>query len=350
MSGCIGLLRSSFFSANFENVNDDISALTIKTTGFFAMTTRLKKGFSTVLCSLAVAVACAGSFSVQAADAKSGPLKIGASFQEINNPYFVTMKDALTDATKSIGASLLVTDARHDVSKQISDIEDMLQKGIDILIINPTDSVGVQSAVKQAHDKGVVVVAVDAQADGPLDSFVGSKNYDAGVQACEYLATNIGGKGDVGILDGIAVVPILERVRGCKDALAKHPDIKIVSIQNGKQERDQALSVTENMLQAQPNLKGLFSVNDNGSLGALAAIDSSGMDVKLTSVDGSPEAVKEIQKPNSKFIATSAQYPRDQVRLALGIALARKWGSQVPKAIPVDILLVDQAKAKTFSW
>lgn len=315
------------------------------------MTIRPKKGFSTVVCSLAFAIACGGAMTAQAADAaKTGPMKIGASFQEINNPYFVTMKAALEDATKSIGAELLVTDARHDVSKQLSDIEDMLQKGIDILIINPTDSVGVQSAVKQAHDKGVVVVAVDAQADGPLDSFVGSKNYDAGVQACEYLAKNIGGKGDVGILDGIAVVPILERVRGCKDALAKHPDIKIVSIQNGKQERDQALSVTENMLQAQPNLKGLFSVNDNGSLGALAAIDSSGMDVKLTSVDGSPDAIKEIQKPGSKFIATSAQYPRDQVRLALGIALAKKWGSQVPKAIPVDILLVDQAKAKTFSW
>lgn len=310
------------------------------------MTDRAPKGLSRALCVLAVAIGCTGS----AISAQAAPLKIGASFQEINNPYFVTMKDALQDASNSVGAELLVTDARHDVAKQISDIEDMLQKGIDILILNPTDSVGVQAAVKQAHEKGVVVVAVDAQADGPLDSFVGSKNYDAGLQACEYLATHIGNKGDVGILDGIAVVPILERVRGCKDALAKHPDIKIVSVQNGKQERDQALTVTENMLQAQPNLKGLFSVNDNGSLGALAAIESSGMDVKLTSVDGAPEAIKEIQKPNSKFIATSAQYPRDQVRLALGIALARKWGAQVPKAIPVDILLVDQAKAKTFSW
>jgi ribose transport system substrate-binding protein len=313
------------------------------------MTNRLTQGLSSVVCSLALAITCAAT--AQAADAvKAGPYKIGASFQEINNPYFVTMKDALQQAANSMGSELLVTDARHDVSKQLSDIEDMLQKGIDILIINPTDSVGVQSAVKQAHDKGVVVVAVDAQADGPLDSFVGSKNFDAGVQACEYLAKSIGGKGDVGILDGIAVVPILERVRGCKEALGKHPDIKIVSIQNGKQERDQALTVTENMLQAQPNLKGLFSVNDNGSLGALAAIESSGMDVKLTSVDGAPDAIKEIQKPGSKFIATSAQYPRDQVRLALGIALARKWGAHVPAAIPVDILLVDQAKAKTFSW
>lgn len=301
------------------------------------------------LCFLAFSISC-GIASGAYADTKSGPLKVGASFQEINNPYFVTMKDALQDATASIGAQLIVTDARHDVSKQVSDIEDMIQKGIDILLINPTDSVGVQSAVKAAHAAGIVVVAVDAQAAGPLDSFVGSKNFDAGVQACEYLAKNIGDSGDVGILDGIAVVPILERVRGCKEALAKHPNIKIVSIQNGKQERDQALTVTENMLQAQPGLKGLFSVNDNGSLGALSAIEASGLDVKLVSVDGAPEAIKAILKPGSKFIATSAQFPRDQVRLALGLALAKKWGSQVPATIPVDIALIDQAMAKDFSW
>lgn len=301
------------------------------------------------LCLLALSISC-GIATGAFADSKTGPLKVGVSFQEINNPYFVTMKDALQDATATIGAQLIVTDARHDVSKQVSDIEDMLQKGIDILLINPTDSVGVQSAVEAAHKAGVVVVAVDAQANGPLDSFVGSKNVDAGYQACEYLAQHIGNAGDVGILDGIAVVPILDRVKGCKDALSKHPDIKIVSIQNGKQERDQALTVTENMLQAQPNLKGLFSVNDNGSLGALSAIEASGLDVKLVSVDGAPEAIKAILKPGSKFIATSAQFPRDQVRLALGLALAKKWGSQIPKTIPVDIALIDQSKAKDFSW
>ena len=108
--------------------------------------------------------------------------------------------------------------------------------------------------------------------------------------------------------------------------------------------------VAENMLQAQPTLKGIFSVNDNGSLGALSAIEASGLDVKLVSVDGAPEAIKAIQKPGSKFIATSAQYPRDQIRLALGIALAKKWGAQVPATLPVDITLIDQAKAKDFSW
>jgi ribose transport system substrate-binding protein len=282
--------------------------------------------------------------------ANAAPLKIGMTFQELNNPYFVTMQKALNDAAATIGAQVVVTDAHHDVSKQVSDVEDMLQKKIDSLLVNPTDSTGIQSAVTSAKKAGVVVVAVDANANGPVDSFVGSRNFDAGSMSCEYLAKAIGGSGEVAILDGIPVVPILERVRGCKSALAKFPNVKVVDTQNGKQERATALSVTENMIQAHPNLKGIFSVNDGGSMGALSAIESSGKDIKLTSVDGAPEAITAIQKPNSKFIETSAQFPRDQIRIAIGIALAKKWGANVPKTIPVDVKLVDKDNAKGFSW
>ena len=280
----------------------------------------------------------------------AAPLKIGMSFQELNNPYFVTMKQALEEAAASVGATVVITDARHDVAKQISDVEDMIQKKIDILLLNPTDSTGVEGAVKSAKAAGLVVAAVDANAKGPVDTFVGSKNYDAGVMACEYMGKALDGKGDVAILDGIPVVPILERVRGCKDALAKFPGMKIVTTQNGKQERDQALAVTENMIQANPNLKGIFSVNDGGAMGSLAAIEASGKDIKLTSVDGAPEAIKAMQKPNSKFIATSAQYPRDQIRIAIGMALAKKWGANVPAHVPVEVKLIDAEGAKTFTW
>ncbi len=297
--------------------------------------------------SLVVGAALAAGLSVSSFAAE---YKIGMSFQELNNPYFVTMQQALEEAAASIGAKVLITDARHDVSKQTSDVEDMLQKKIDILLLNPTDSTGVEGVVKSAKKAGVVVVAVDANAKGPVDSFVGSKNYDAGVMACEYLGKALSGKGDVAILDGIPVVPILERVRGCKDAFKKYPDIKIVTTQNGKQQRDQALTVTENMIQANPRLVGIFSVNDGGAMGALAAIDASGKDIKLVSVDGAPEAIKAMQKPNSKFIATSAQFPRDQIRIAIGIALAKKWGANVPESIPVEVKLIDKEGAKTFAW
>jgi ribose transport system substrate-binding protein len=276
-------------------------------------------------------------------------LRIGLSFQELDNPYFAAMKQAFDEAGHSIGAELFITDARHDVTKQISDIEDLIQKRIDILLLNPTDSAGVEGAVRAAKKAGVIVVAVDAQANGPVDAFVGSKNYDAGLIAGEFMAKTLNGRGTVAILDGIPVVPILERVRGFKDAIAKHPGIRLVDTQNGKQERSIALSVTENMLQSHPDLNGLFSVNDGGALGALAAIDASGKKVALVSVDGLAEVVTAITKGGA-FKGTVAQFPRDQVRIALGLALAKKWGATVPKEVPLDVKLLTVENAAGFAW
>jgi len=146
------------------------------------------------------------------------------------------------------------------------------------------------------------------------------------------------------------VVPILERVTGCKEALATFSGIKLVDVQNGKQERAVALATAENLIQAHPNLKGIFSVNDGGSMGALAAIEGSGKTIKLTSVDGAPEAIAAIKKGGA-FIETTAQYPRDQVRIGLALALAKLWGAQVvPKALPIDVVVVDSKNAATFSW
>ncbi|MET0331402.1 MAG: ABC transporter substrate-binding protein [Dyella sp.] len=295
-------------------------------------------------CTALLAYAIAGS--LHAAE----PIKVGVSFQELNNQYFVTMKNALQQQAGKDNLQLLFTDAHHDVLKQNNDIDDLIQQKIKILLINPTDSVGVESAVKAAKAAGIVVVAVDAQAKGPVDSFVGSRNEDAGKLSCDYLAKQIGGKGDVAILDGIPVVPILERVKGCKASLAKYPGIKIVSIQNGKQQRDQAMGVTENILSANPNLKGLFSVNDVGSMGALSAIQADDRDVKLVSVDGAPDAVAEIKKSDSKFIATTAQFPGKMATTALELALKKLNGQAIPAAVPVDVELIDRSKAASFHW
>ncbi len=284
-------------------------------------------------------------FSASAAE----PLKVGVSFQELNNEYFVVMKEALQEAVDSVGGKLFITDAAHDIVKQNNDVEDLVSKDIDILLLNPTDSEGVKNAVQYAKDKKVTVISIDAQATGPIDSFVGSKNYDAGKISCEALVKEIKGKGEVAILDGIPVVPILERVRGCKDALAKHPDVKLVDVQNGKQDRTVAMGVTENMIQAHPNLAGIFSVNDGGAMGSLAAIEGSGKNIVLTSVDGAPEAVAAILE-GGPFKALAAQAPRDMLRIGFGMALAKHWGANVPATVPLDVKLVDKTNAKGFSW
>ena len=284
------------------------------------------------------------------ASAQEDGLKIGMTFQEMNNPYFVSMQEALMAAAEDLGAEVVVTDAGHDVAKQISDVEDMLTQGIDILLLNPTDSAGIESAVHMAKAQDVIVVAVDANANGPVDTFVGSKNRDAGYQSCKYLAEAIGSEGEVAILDGIPVVPILERVEGCKAALDEFEGVTLVDTQNGRQDRSVALGVVENMIQSHQDLAGIFSVNDGGAMGALAAIQGSGRDIKLTSVDGAPEAVAAIAQ-GGPFIETTAQFPRDQVRVGLAMALAQKWGARVvPSEVPIDVSVIDAENAADFSW
>ncbi|MFV0333245.1 MAG: ABC transporter substrate-binding protein [Tropicimonas sp.] len=303
----------------------------------------------TTIRSISAAALCAAAFA-PAALAQDGKLKIGMTFQEMNNPYFVSMQEALKEAAAALGAEVVVTDAGHDVAKQMSDVEDMLQQDIDILLLNPTDSAGIEAAVTMAKNAGVIVVAVDANANGPVDTFVGSKNRDAGYMSCKYLAEALDGDGEVAILDGIPVIPILQRVEGCKAALEEFPGITLVDTQNGRQDRSVALGVVENMIQSHPKLEGIFSVNDGGAMGALAAIQGSGRDVKLTSVDGAPEAVAAIAQ-GTPFIETTAQFPRDQVRVGLGMALAQLWGARVvPAEVPIDVMVVDSSNAEGFSW
>lgn len=283
-------------------------------------------------------------------DKTNDELVVGISFQEMNNPYFVTMKKALQKAVDKMGATLIVTDAHHDISKQVMDVNDMLERGIDILLLNPTDTTGAQAAVEAAKAKGVPVVAVDAEAEGPISGYVGSKNFKAGYLSCQYLVKDLGGQGEVAILDGIPVTPILQRVKGCKKALGEADGIKLVDRQNGHQERNKAMQATENMIQAHPDLAGLFSVNDGGTLGALVAVQSSGKDIKVASIDGIPEAIKDMQKPDSPLVVDVAQHPDKMVVEALKLAVKKYHGEDSPKDVPVDVTPVTKKNAAQFHW
>ena len=292
---------------------------------------------------------CSQSIKTTAPAEVKGKLVIGMSFQEMENPYFIAMNEAVKEAADTVGARLIVTDARHDVNKQTSDIEDMIQKGVKILLLNPTDTKGIETAVVAAKKAGVTVVCIDAQANGSIDSFVGSKNYDAGYLSGKQMAKDLGGKGKVAILNGIPVVTILERVKGFKAAVKEYPNIKVVDNQNGEQDRAKTMTVTENMMQTTPDLNAIFSVNDTGALGSVAAIESAGKKVGVYSVDGTPEAVKAVID-GKIFKCTVAQYPRDQVRIGFGIALAKYLGANVPDSVLVDVKVLTKENAVGFAW
>jgi ribose transport system substrate-binding protein len=130
---------------------------------------------------------------------------IGLSVSTLNNPFFVTLRDGAQAMANQLGLELLVTDAQDSVSTQINDIEDLIQRGVKVLIVNPTDSDAVVPAVLAANAAGIPVIAVDRGVGaGPtLAYYIVSDNVAGGFAAGDFICSMIGGSGPVVELEGI---------------------------------------------------------------------------------------------------------------------------------------------------
>src|SRR5690625_1038742 len=157
---------------------------------------------------------------------------IGLMVQDLSNPFFQSMANGVESRAEEIGASVNIQDGRQGLAAQNEQIDAFIQQGIDILLLNAVDSEGIGPAVDRAKEAGITVVAVDVTARG-AEATVTLDNVQAGELACEYLAEQIGGEGDILIVDGRPISSIQDRVEGCMNALADYPDIEVVGQQNG---------------------------------------------------------------------------------------------------------------------
>lgn len=132
-------------------------------------------------------------------------MKIGFSVSTLNNPFFVSLSDAAQDKAKEAGASITVVDAQDDASKQASDVEDLIQQGVDLIIINPVDSASVVTAVESANNANIPVITVDRSAEGgEVVTHIASDNVAGGRLAGEHLLTLVDEGAKVAMLEGVA--------------------------------------------------------------------------------------------------------------------------------------------------
>ena len=236
---------------------------------------------------------------------------IGLSVSTLNNPFFVTLRDGAQAMADQLGFELLVTDAQDSVSTQINDIEDLIQRGVQVLIVNPTDSDAVVPAVLAANAAGVPVIAVDrgVGAGAQLAYYIVSDNVAGGVAAGAYICEMIGGAGSVVELEGIpGVSATRERGQGFNEAIAANcPDVVVVARQTANFNRAEGLTVMENILTAQPEIAAIFAHNDEMALGALQAIEASGRDILVVGFDATDDAVQAVN--DCRMGATVAQLP-----------------------------------------
>ena len=247
---------------------------------------------------------------------------IGATFGSLGNPFFIAMGKGVETKAKEINPNVRITtvSADYDLNKQFSQVDNFIAAGVDMLLINAVDPKAIEPAVKRAQAAGIVVVAIDVAAAG-ADATVQTNNVKAGELACQYLVDKLGGKGDIIIINGPQVSSIVDRVKGCKDVLAKAPAMKILSDdQDGKASRDGGLNAMQGLLTRFPHVDGVFAINDPTGIGAdLAAKQLGRNEMIITAVDGAPDIEVELKNPNSLIKASSSQDPYTMALLAIGV-------------------------------
>ncbi|MYL64182.1 substrate-binding domain-containing protein [Bacillus hwajinpoensis] len=288
----------------------------------------MKKWFGMMMVGLLVLALAAcngneGSSSETTADPDA--YKVGLAMNTLNNPFFVDLKEGAEETAKEEGINLVISDSQGDPGKQMSEVENLLQQDLDLLILNPVDSDAAAQAVKLANDKDVPVITVDRQASGgEVVSHIGFDALKSGNIAAEYLDEALNGSGKVVEIQGILGTNVgRDRSQGFNDYMDGIDGIEIIAKQSANFDRGEALTVMEDILQANKEIDAVYAANDEMAMGALSAINAAGRldEIKLIGTDAIDPALDAIRE--GRMSATIAEPPyflgRDSVKTAIKV-------------------------------
>lgn len=274
--------------------------------------------------------ATTGSSNNTQTPATSSNKTIGFAVSTLSNPFFVTMKNGVEAKAKELGLNVVVDNANNDASKQLNQVQDLIQQKVGAIILNPTDSKALSSAVKMANDANIPVITLDRSVDeGKVAAFITSNNVEAGKLAADQLIKALNGHGKVVELQGIpGTSAARDRQKGFENELKTAPGIQIVASQPADFDRTKALNVMQNILQAHPDINAVFAHNDEMALGALKAIQAAGKtSVFIVGIDGEQEAITDVNQ--GKFYADIAQQPEKEGEMGVDYANQILSGKQV---------------------
>ncbi|MFJ5049126.1 ABC transporter substrate-binding protein [Streptomyces sp. NPDC088719] len=270
------------------------------------------------------------------------------------NPFRIAETQSIKDEAEKVGVKkLLTTNAQSQLSKQISDIQDMLSQGAQFLIVAPLNSDGLEPALKAAAAKKVPVLTIDRKVNSTACkdyvAFLGSDFVEQGKRAADAMIKVTGGKGKVAILLGASGNNVTtDRTKGFVDQVkAEAPGLEIVAQQTGEFARDKGQQVMEQLIQSKPDITAVYAENDEMGLGAVTALKAAGKkpgkDVKIVSVDGTRNAVQALV--NGEYNAVIESNPRFG---PLAFATAQKFyaGEEIPENVIITDREYDEANAK----
>src|SRR5262249_16573454 len=262
---------------------------------------------------------------------------IGISLGSMGNPFFVALSKGAEFEAKKTNPNVKITAVgfEYDLGKQVTQIDNFIAAGVDLILLNPGDPKAIGPAIKKAQAAGIVVIAVDTAAEG-ADATVTTNNVQAGEISCQYIVDKLGGKRDAIIENAREVSAGIDRVTGCKNVFSKNPGIKVLSSdQDGKGSREGGLTVAQGYLTRFAKVDAIFAINDPQAIGTdLAARQQQRSGIIITSVDGAPDIEAALKDPASPQIQASAsQDPffmaRRAVQVGVGLLNGQKPANQV---------------------
>lgn len=291
-----------------------------------------------------------------ASGAALADMKIGVSMSQFDDTWLTYLRESMDKKAKSYpdGVQLQFEDARSDVVKQLSQVENFISQKVDAIVVNPVDTAATRKITEAAVKAGIPLVYVNRRPDdlklpkGVVT--VASNDMEAGEMQMQYLADKMGGKGDIVILLGdLANNSTTNRTKGVKDVLAKYPNIKIEQEQTGIWSRDKGMTLVNDWLTQGRKFDAVVSNNDEMAIGAAMALQQAGVDkgsVLIAGVDGTPDGLNAIKKGN--MTVSVFQDAKGQADGSIDTAVKMAKNEPVEQAVWVPYRLITPQNVDTF--
>jgi len=308
--------------------------------------------FTTLLLALTLLSACGSDSTGQQPESTAGgksdgdkKLVVGVTYTTLRHEFFIDISKGVNKKAEEAGVTVLTNDPNLDLAKQVSAIEDYMQKDVDALIVLATDNAGVIPAIEEAKSKGIPIITADNVVNSDsVDTFIGTENFEAGKQIGEQLKKNIEAEGKdatIAIVTWKQSFVQKERLRGFKEALAGVKGVTFLNEQPGYN-REESMSTVENILQANPDVNYIFATSENSVSGSLAALESAKKsNIKIVGFDPTSETAEGIR--NDYILALIQQQPQLIGEKAIEAAIDAIKGKQLEKNISIPVVMVDKS-------
>jgi ribose transport system substrate-binding protein len=296
-----------------------------------------------LLAGIAVAAMCTASY---AADT----YVVGMKGPGAGNPFWAAVEAGAKAKGQELGVDVVVVapPAESDVQAQITQIEDLIAQGVSGIALAPTDPNALAPVVDAAKAAGIPVVFVDTQGINEGVTFIGTNNAVGAALAADYMCKNLPAGSEVAILQGLISQSTGQaRAEGSKKGLTDC-GLKVVAEQTAEWDRAKGLSVTENIITGNPNIKGIFGSNDNMALGAVEALKAAAklQDVMVVGFDANPDAAKSILA--GEMTASVAQAPQNIGGFGVQALVDLKAGKTIEPVIDTGTVLVTKENAADY--